>query len=166
MPKIIIKGTVINIPNSAASPNWAPNIIEAFEALAEAVNAVTGTYDVAPQTQNIDLNNSSLNVALNNLVFPSSDVRAATVYYTVHRVTEDSGIGDAEELVEAGTLEISYDNSRPVDHKWELVRMGQGEARIDFNVTDLGQIRFSTTALNGINHTGIVSYRAISILNV
>lgn len=166
MPKITIKGTVINIPNSAASPNWAPNIIEAFEALAEAVNAVTGTYDVAPQTQNIDLNNSSLNVALNNLVFPSSDVRAATVYYTVHRVTEDSGIGDAEELVEAGTLEISYDNSRPVDQKWELVRMGQGEAKIDFNVTDLGQIRFSTSPLTGINHTGIVSYMAISILNV
>lgn len=166
MPKIIIKGTVINIPNSAASPNWAPNIIEAFEALADAVNAVTGTYDVAPQTQNIDLNNSSINVSLNNLVFPSVDVRAATIYYTVHRVTEDSGLGDAETVVEAGTLEISYNESRPVDHKWELVRMGQGDGKISFNITDLGQIRFSTTALTGINHTGIVSYRAISILNV
>lgn len=166
MPKITIKGTVINIPNSGASPNWSPAVIEAFEALADAVNAVTGTYDVAPQTQNIDLNNSSLNVSLNNLVFPSVDVRAATIYYTVFRSTEDSGIGDNESLVEAGTLEISFDDTRPVDQKWELVRMGQGEAKIDFNVTDLGQIRFSTTALTGINHTGIVSYRAISILNV
>ena len=166
MPKITIKGTVINLPSSAASPNWAPQIIEAFEALAEAVNAVTGTYDVAPQTQNIDSNNGSTNVALNNLVFPSADVRAATIYYTVFRKTEDSGIGDAQEVVEAGTLEISYDESRLPSQKWELVRMGQGDADIDFNITDLGQIRFSTTTLTGINHTGIVSYRAITILNV
>jgi len=166
MPRIIIKGTPIDFPNSGASPNWAPAIIEAIEALTDAVNSVTGTYDVAPQVQNIDANNSSNNVDLNNLNFPSSDVRAATVYYSVYRMTEDSGPPDGQELTESGTLEINFNDSRPVNQKWELVRSGQGEAQISFNITDLGQIQFSTTALTGINHTGIISYRAISILNV
>lgn len=165
MPRITIKGTEIDLPNSGGSPNWAPAIIEAFQAIADAVNAVTATYDVAPQAQNIDANNSSTNIDINNLVFPSADVRAATVYYTVYRMTDDSGPPDGQEVVESGTLEINFNDARPVTSKWELVRSGQGEAFIEFNVTDLGQIRFSTTALTGINHTGILAYRAIAILN-
>lgn len=159
--KLIIKGTVINIPSSGASPNWSPAIIEAFKALADAVNSISGTYDISPQTQNIDANNSSTNIELANLNFPPADVRAATIFYTVYRKTTGTG---AQEITEAGTLEISYNDGRSTN-KWEMVRTGQGDASIDFNITDLGQIRFTTTALTGDNHKGIVSYRAISILN-
>lgn len=166
MPIITIKGTEIQIPASGASPNWAPAIIEAFQAIADAVNSVTATFDVAPQVQNIDANNASTNVDVNNLSFPSTDVRAATVYYTVYRKTDDSGPPDGQEVVEAGTLEINFNNDRPVTEKWELIRSGGGDALIDFNITDTGQIRFSTTALTGINHEGIVSYRAIAVLNI
>lgn len=165
MPTIIIKGTPIDFPNSGTAPNWAPAVIEAVEALADAVNAVTATYDVPPQAQNIDANNSSNNINLNNLNFPATDVRAATVFYSVHRITEDSGPPDGQEVVEAGTLDINYNASRPVTQKWELVRTGASDALIDFNITDLGQIQFSTQPLTGINHTGIISYRALAILN-
>lgn len=165
MPTILIKGTPIAFPDSGASPNWAPAVIEAVEALAEAVNSITASFDVAPQVQNIDANNSSSNVNINNLNFPASDVRAATVYYSVYRKTQDSGPPDGEEVTEAGTLEINYNASRPTTQKWELVRTGESDASIDFDITDLGQIQFSTTALTGINHTGIISFRALAILN-
>jgi hypothetical protein len=165
MPTIIIKGTPIEFPSSGASPNWSPAVIEAVEALAEAVNSVTATYDVAPQVQNIDANNNANNVNINNLNFPATDVRAATVYYSVHRQTEDSGPPDGQEVVEAGLLEINYNESRPIGQKWEIVRTGQSDALIDFNITDLGQIQFSTQPLTGISHTGIISYRALAILN-
>jgi len=165
MPRLVIKGTPVNIPDSSASPNWSSGIIEGFEALTEAINAVTGSFDVAPQALNIDANNSSNNVDVNNLNFPASEVRAATVYYSVFRKTQDSGPPDGQELAEAGTLEISYNDSRPIGEKWEIVRVFQGEGNISFNITDLGQIQFSTSPLTGINHEGILSYRAISILN-
>lgn len=165
MPRLIIKGTPVQIPDSAASPNWAPGIIQGFEALADAVNAITGSFDVAPQVQNIDANNSSTNVNITNLSFPTSDVRAATVYYSVYRKTDPSGPPDGEEVSEGGTLEIVYNEARPSTQKWEIVRSGAGDAKIDFNVTDLGQIQFSTNALTGINHVGTLSFRAISILN-
>ena len=90
MPKLIIKGTPIEIPASGASPNWSSGVIEAFEALTDAVNAVSGSFDVPPQVQNIDSNNSSTNVEMNNLLFPPTEVRAATVYYSVYRKTEDN----------------------------------------------------------------------------
>lgn len=165
MPKILIKGTEIDIPSSGASPNWSPAIIEAFKALADAVNATTATYDVPPQVQNIDAFNTGT-VNLNNLQFPSSEVRSATIFYAVYRKTEDSGPPDGEEVSEAGTLEISFNNARTSGQKWELVRSGQSDARVDFNITNLGQISITMSALTGVNHSGIVTYRAISILNV
>lgn len=167
MPKITIKGTVIDIPSSGSSPNWAPAIIEGFESLADAVNVFTGTYDVAPQTMNIDAYGSSTNIDIDNLIFPTAEVRSFTVFYTIYRKTEESApsSGDGMEVVESGTLECNFNNSRPSSQKWSVGRMGEDDALVEFNVTDLGQVQFSTTALTGINHTGIIAYRALSILN-
>jgi hypothetical protein len=167
MPIITIKGTPISIPSSGSNPNWSPAIIEAFQALADAVNVFTGTFDIAPQAKNIDIYNAATNIDIDNLSFPPTDVRAVTVFYTVYRKTEESvpSAGDAMEVAESGTLECVYNNSRPSNQKWEIGRMGESDAQIDFNMTDIGQVQFSTTALTGINHTGIVSYRALSILN-
>lgn len=165
MPKITIKGTTINFPNSGASPSWAPSVIEFAQAVADAVNVFTGTFDVAPQVQAIDAFNPANNIDIDNLVFPPSDVRSATIYYTVYRKTENSGPPDGVELSEAGSLEIVYNDSRPSGQKWEIGRIGEGDSLVSFNVTDLGQVQLSTEALTGINHTGNISYRAISILN-
>lgn len=165
MPRITVKGTIFDFPNSSSSPNWSPAVIETIEALADAINSVSGTFDVPPQTQNIDANNSSVDIDLNNLSFPLIDVRAASIFYTVHRITDDSGPPDGQEVAEEGTLEILYNASNLVGEKWTMIRAGQGDAKIDFDITDLGQITFTTTALTGINHTGIVAFRAVAVLN-
>lgn len=165
MPRLIIKGTVVNLADSASGPNWSQGLIDSIVALADAVNAVTGTYDVAPQIQNIDSNNSSTNIAISNLIFPVSDVRSATIFYSVSRMTEDSGPADGQEKAEGGELVITYNASNPVSNKWEITRERGGTANITFSVTDVGQVQFSTTALTGINHTGIISFRALAVLN-
>jgi len=66
---------------------------------------------------------------------------------------------------ESGQLEIVYNQSNPVNQKWEMSRVFQGEGYISFSITDQGQITFTTTALSGINHTGIITYRALAVLN-
>lgn len=165
MVQITVKGTIINLPASGSSPNWSPAVIEAFQALADAVNTFSGSFDVPPQTQSIDAFNPGTGIDIDNLVFPPSEVRSATIYYTIYRKTNDSGPPDGMEVTEAGTLEIAYNNSRPSGMKWEVGRMGIGDAFTDFIVTDLGQVEFSTQAISGIDHTGLVSYRALSILN-
>jgi hypothetical protein len=157
--KITIKGTTITLPSSGASPNWSPAILEAFKAIESAINSIAGTYDIAPQTQNINANDASSLISIDNLSFPSADVRAATIYYAVHRKST------ALEVTEAGTLEISYNDARSNNEKWEIVRCGQGDASINFIITDLGQIKFTTTTIGGSGHTGTISYRAISVLN-
>ena len=162
---IIIKGTRINLPSSGASPLWSPAIIEAFQALADAVNTFAGSFDVPPQTQSIDIYNPGANIDIDNLVFPVSEVRSATIYYSVARKTNDSGPPDGVEVSESGTLEINYNNSRTSGNKWEVIREGSSESTVEFIVTDLGQVQFTTEALAGIDHTGTISYRALAILN-
>ena len=163
--QLIIKGTAIEIPSSGQSPNWSSGIIEALQALTDAVNSVTGTYDVAPQVQSIDANNNSSNVTIANLAFPPSEVRSATIFYSVYRMTENSGPPDGQEVAEGGTITVVYNASNPTNNKWEIAQYKAGEANITFSITDLGQFRFTTSPLSGVNHVGSVSFRAISILN-
>jgi len=159
--RIQIQGQIINIPSSGESPNWAPAMIEAFQAIEQAINSFVGTYDIAPQIQNIDAYNEQTNVDITNLVFPVSEVRSATIYYTVYRTNTTPII----EASEAGTIEIDYKDTRAVGSKWQVVRTSQGDSSIEFNVTDTGQVQFSTTSIGTGTHTGIISFRAITILN-
>lgn len=168
--KITVKGTPIEIPDSGSSPNWAPGIIDAIRALADAIEGLSGTYDVSPQAHSISLYPANSNVPAPNLIFPIDDVRSVTIFYSVFRKTEDivSGstvVQEGQELTESGTLQITYNSSNAVGSKWSIQREYVGDANISFSVTDLGQVLFTTLAMTGENHQGFISYRAISILN-
>lgn len=164
--KLIIKGTPVEIPESGASPNWSPGIISAIEALTEAVNSISGTYDVAPQVQDITENSPLQDTDINNLLFPKEDVRAAIIYYSIYRKTSSDGIIEGEEIAEAGTIQIVYNEKNPDNNKWEIQREFVGDGKISFKITDLGQVQFNKLPIDGIDpKEEKLSYRAISILN-
>lgn len=156
---ITIQNKPISFPESGTSPNWAPAVIAFAEAVEAALAGLTGGYDVAPQTQNIDAANPLTDIDITALSFPPVDVRAVTIYYAVTRQT------DSAEVAEGGTIEMVYNGSNPNGNKWEIVNTHAGEAKIEFSVTDTGQLRYSTEAIAGINHTGKITFRAIAVLN-
>lgn len=158
MPTITIQGTIIEIPASGASPNWAPAIIQAFQAIEGALSQVAGTFDVPPQVMTIDAYNPGVNIDMPNFSFPVSDVRAAQLIYSVYRTTT------TQTVVETGTMEIVYNPNGSVGNKWTLTREGNNDAKIEFNVTDLGQVQFTTTTLSGSNHEGRLTYLAKALL--
>jgi hypothetical protein len=168
--KITVKGTPIEIPDSGSSPNWAPGIIDAITELADAIDGLSGSYDVSPQAHSISLYPENSNIEAPNLVFPSEDVRAVTIFYSVFRKTNDIMTGlvvteSGQELTESGSLQLIYNQSNSVGSKWLIQREYMGDANITFSVTDSGQILFSTLTMTGENHQGFLSYRAITILN-
>jgi hypothetical protein len=154
---ISIQGTTINIPSSGESPNWSPAIIEAFQAIAQALTQVVGAFDISPQTY-IMTSNSNTNVDIPNLSFPTSTVRGAFIKYTVYRNTTLTTV------VEAGTIYVEYNPSASVGQKWSITREYVGDAKVTFNITDVGQVQFSSTALTGSTHNGIISYSAQALL--
>lgn len=151
---VTIQGTVISIPQSGDSPDWAPAITEFAEATASALSSVVGTFDVPPQVFTIDNFNPGTNVPIPSLTFSTINVRGALIKYACHRLT------DSLEVSEEGTLNIVYNASGTTGNKWLVSRVAVGDALINLIVSDTGQISFSTTLLTGLNHTGQLSYSA------
>lgn len=155
MPIITISGTPINFPSSSQQPNWAPAVIQFATLTAAALNSVIGPYDVVAQTLTIN-NNVNTNFNVDPLNFPVSAVRGATIDYAVYRKS------DTDTQVEKGFLLIAY-NADSGGAKWELARVKVGDATITFQISDTGQISFTTVALPGIYETGTLTFSAKSL---
>lgn len=154
MPQINIRGTIIDFPDSAESPNWAPAVIQFAEEVAAALDLIIGPFDVAPQVLNIDAYNPGVNVNLPNLAFSTTQVRGAIVNYSVFRQT------DSNKAAESGLFIIVYNPDGPVNNKWAIAQQKVNDASISFSITDNGQFQFTTTSIAGLNHTGRVTYYA------
>lgn len=155
---IVIQGTTIQFPLSGNSPDWSPAIILFAQLVAKALSGVVGPFDVSPQVFDMTANVNT-NVNLPNLAFPTSAVRGAFIRYSVFRQTS-SASGS-----ETGMLIVTYNANNPVNQKWEMIRDFTGNASITFNITDTGQIQFSTTVLAGTSHVGNIAYTAQALQN-
>lgn len=158
MPNITIQSQVINFPDSGTSPNWASSVTQFAQAVEDALSSVVGPFDVGSQIQIIDASNPGTNVNLTNLNFPISTVRGAFIRYSVSRTTNSTS------AFESGNLMVVYNPDGSIGSKWEMVRDYVGDGQITFNITDTGQVQFSTTALAGINHEGRISFVAQALL--
>lgn len=163
MPQILISGEIINFPNSGASPNWAPAVIQFAQAVESALESVVGPFDITPQVYVMSSNvNTDVNVP--NLAFPVSNVRGAFIRYSVYRQTDNPLPADTT-LSESGTITTTYNPNGTTNNKWAITREYVGDAQITFTITDTGQVTFSTTSLAGTNHVGRITYAAQALLN-
>lgn len=152
---ITIQGTPIDFPSSSESPNWAPALIQFAQLVEGAIQSFAGAFDIPPQFQNIDANDSSTDVLLTNLNFSTGAVRSAFVRYAVWRKSS------LTEVVESGTIYLHYNESNPTNNKWEISQERNGSsANISFMIDDSGQVKFTTTTIGGTNHQGKVHFAA------
>ena len=164
MPIITIQGTPIDFPTSGTDPNWSEAVVLFAELVGQALNTSVGPFDVATQTFVLDpYNTVGISTDIPNLVFPTTDVRSTIINYSLKR----SGQVPTEEHVEAGIILASYDEDGAIGSKWEVSREFVGDAKIEFAISDTGQVSFTPTAQVGtINHTGMLSFSAKSLLKV
>ena len=160
MPTIIISGTVIEFPDSSESPDWSQSVIQFAQSVETALSGVAGAFDVSPQVFNIDAQNpTSTNIAIPNLTFSTTSVRSANIRISVYRNTSSAS------AAEFSDIDIVYNTNNSIGQKWEISREITGDGKILFNITDTGQVQFTTTTLAGTGHTGILSYSAKALLN-
>lgn len=159
MPKLVINSQVIDFPDSAASPNWAPAMVQFAQAVEEALSIAIGTYDVAPQSFTIDPYNPGTDIEIPTLSFPTSNVRAVFIRYSVYRTT------DTDTAFEAGDMIAMYNPNNSIGSKWALTIGNKtgGDGKITFSVSDTGQFSFTTTSLSGSNHAGKIVFDARSL---
>ena len=86
MPILNINGQIIDFPDVSESPNWADALIQFAQAVEGALAVAINQYDVPPQVFTLDAYNG-LTAEIANLVFPPSQVRACTIFFSVWRKT-------------------------------------------------------------------------------
>lgn len=158
-----IQGTTINFPESSASPNWSPGIIQFAQATATALSGLTGPFDVSPFSF-ILTSDVNTNVNLTNLNFPTTSVRSAIITYNIERVNSSP----TTTQYETGLIEIVYNGTT-----WDMTRDSTGQilngSSIPFNtfsITNLGQVQFSTITLGaGTFTSGKITYSAKALSN-
>lgn len=152
MPILNINGQIIDAPDTGESPDWSQAIIQFMLAVESALASAVSQYDVAPQVYSLDPYNGST-VEIANLLFPPTQVRACTIFYSVWRKT------DATEMVETGQLEIRNNGGIFV-----ITKMGSGDAECSFSINNsTGQVSITLNTIPGSNHQGNITYRALSL---
>jgi hypothetical protein len=102
--------------------------------------------------------NVNTNVNINSLSFPTAEVRAAFINYSVYRTTNSANAD------EAGQIAVVYNANGTPGSLWELIQNRAGNAQVSFNITDAGQVQFSSVGLAGTSHVGIISFYAKTLL--
>lgn len=159
MPQITIAGTIIEFPDTAQSPDWSKGVIQFAEAVEDALSVVVGNFDVGFQTLNIDAFNPGTNIDIQNLSFSTVEVRSFQVIYSVFRTAD----GPSTTAYETGVLTAIYSPSNPIGNKWEISYEKTGDGKFSLNVTDTGQVQFSTEQIGTLNHTGTLSFKATAL---
>lgn len=158
MPLVTIGSTVIDFPDSAQDPNWAPPVIEFAQATADALSSVVTPGDVVQDTFNIDsINPGTLSVT--GLSLNTAIVRGSLIKYAVIRTRD--GVSQAE----YGHIYAVYNATLSPGSLWTLSRDYTGEAGVSFTIADTGQVSITTTTIAGAGaHTGTLTYVAQSLL--
>ena len=104
------------------------------------------------------ISNANTNVPINALSFPTASVRSALIRYSIFRTTSTNT------AYEAGQMMIVYNPNGTPGSLWELIQYKEGNGQVTFNITDTGQVQFSSVALSGLNHAGTISFAAQTLL--
>lgn len=154
--EIKINNSIIDFPTSAQSPNWAPALIEFAQNTADALDGISGEFDISPLV--VDIVNTGVETAITSpsgakLSFSTNDVRAAFIRYSIYR-KDSTGYSHAE----TGLLSIVYNPDGTGGSKWETQReftgnktpegsAGGATSGVLFRVDDSGQVYYTAVPI-------------------
>lgn len=150
---LIIRGVSYTYPNAGEAPGWGEAATDWAIAVTDAINSLMPDGEILSTLVNIT-NNQTTFTNVPGLLFSTASTRAAFVEFYVSRTTAST------QVHEVGTFQTIY---RADTNDWELLRMGGGDAGMEFEMTSLGQIRYKSSNLAGASYQGKMRFRARSL---
>lgn len=145
-----VNNTVFNYPTAGDPKGWGEEATAWATEVSLVLNDLKGPNDVLQSTSLI-LNNQSVMTDIIRLLFDPSSVRTAEISYNIVRSTND------ESKNESGVITITYDAKLGL---FGISQESDGDSGVVFDVTNLGQVQYSSNLLNGLNYSGIITFRA------
>jgi hypothetical protein len=151
MPKTLRVGTdEFDIPLQGESPDYGEQLSDYFEAVAGALTQVQQPNDILRTTAAIS-NNQTTFTSITGFQFDTTEVRSINSDFLIKRTT----VSPANNLVESGTVRGNFNGS-----SWSITIESEGNAGVEFNITDAGQLQYKSTSLVGSSYEGLILFRA------
>lgn len=155
---LTVNNKVFNYPGPGEDPGWGEDATSWAEEVTTVLNSILGAGDILETTFNI-ANNISSPTTVVGLTFDTGTVRSANITYSIYRVTDSSPSGN----IETGEIALVYDNSASSGNKWLLAQKIDGDAGVTFDITDAGQITYTSTNIAGANYSGVLKFKATTL---
>ena len=163
---ITIGDTIIQFPNTGASPNWAPAIIQFAQLVGIQLQSISSPFDVAPTVQVLT---SNINVGIPltgngaNLAFPHGSVRSYNFTYAVY---QDSTGAGATSIATTGNVIGVYNSTITawtIQHEYAGSVQSNGQPWVTFDMDTNDQLLLTTVGIPGATYdstSSTISYSA------
>lgn len=150
MPKILTIGTdEFEFPLEGENAGYGSEITDWAEAVTSSLSTVERPGDLINKTAPIADSQLSL-TSIPEFSFSSAIVASFEAKYLVERTSS------AGAWRESGHIEGYHDGS-----DWIIAIRAIGNSRVDFNITNLGQVQYKTNAsLGGTSYNGFIKFEA------
>lgn len=153
---LIVNNIPYEYPVPGDSPGWGQPATDWATEVTAVLAELLGSTDIV-QTPFIISNNISSPSDIVGLSFNTGLVRAAVIDYSIYRTSTSNPSGKAE----SGVISIVYDNLATPGSKWSLILYGgNGLAGVTFNITDSGQVQYTSTDIGATGYSGVIHFRA------
>lgn len=151
MSKIVTVGTEdFEIPEQGQNPDYAESLTDFFEAVGEALETVQQPNDILVTSASI-LNNQASFVDISGFIFDSSQVISINAEAIITRTT----VSPANNLVENIIIQGSFNGT-----SWSFsVESPSGNAGVEFNITNAGQLQYKSSNITGTSYSGEITFR-------
>lgn len=149
--------TVNNIPfefpTEGEQAPWGQNVTDFSTEVAKVLNSLKGASDIL-ETPAIIANNVTTFTDIPDFKFNPLTVRSFAVRCNVYRSAGATEL--VEELVFVGLKTATG---------WKIQQDGIGNAGIELDITNLGQVQYKSSNMVGAPYTALMKFRGIGILN-
>lgn len=156
MPNLTINGQIFDFPTSGQEPNWADGLSGWAEEVTTVLNSIAGTGTIN-ETQ-VTIDNNATNKVVNGLLFNEAFTQGMEITYRIYRKT------DSIELAEKGSLDVVFKPGAV--EKWFISRRidAGDDSLVALDITDQGQITYTTTPIAGTNYQGYIRFKTKNVL--
>lgn len=155
---LVINNKSFDIPSPGDDPGWGEDttgwIVEANKVIAD----IFGPGDILESTFSV-ANNVASPLEIVGLFFDSSTVRAATIEYSIYRISTANPSGNTE----SGIIQMVYDNSASPGNKWSFTVEAVNDAGVTFSISDVGQVSYVSTDINSVGYSGTMKFKASAL---
>jgi hypothetical protein len=155
---LIINNTPYEIPDAGDPPGWGGDTTDWMSAVTDVLDSIVGSADILPTSFTV-ANNQTTPSDVTGLIFDGGAVRSSIINYNIYRISDSNPSGFSE----SGTLTVLYDSN--ASNPWTMTQCNvNGYSGVNLDITNSGQILYTSNDIGSVNYSGLMTFYAKSIL--